>query len=131
MAHLAGEHGRSQVVGSSAGTTAVPQRLTAGAHTVTLKYAGNGGTHAKIDAILWQPVIESKVLDDGNGATLAVYKSLTDVESQVVLPTPPKTWTVRVYDRDGNLVQRLSFQSNPVRTVPVPSNTALPSAAAT
>ena len=98
---------------------AAPQSLTAGAHTVTLKYAGNGVTHAKVDAILWQPVIESKVLDDGNGATLAVYKSLTDVESQVVLPTAPKTWTVLVYDRDGNLVQRLSFQNNPVTTVPV------------
>jgi len=54
-----------------------------------------------------------------NGAALAVYKSLTDVESQVVLPTAPKTWTVLVYDRDGNLVQRLSFQNNPVTTVPV------------
>ncbi len=98
---------------------AVPQRLTAGAHTVTLKYAGNGRTHAKVDAILWQPVIESKVLDDGHGATLAAYKSLTDVDSQVALPTPPKTWVVLVYDRDGRLVQRLSSESNRVSTVPV------------
>ena len=98
---------------------AVPQRLTAGAHTVTLKYTGNGGTHAKIDAILWQPVIESKVLANGDGATLAAYKSLTDVESRVVLPTPAETWVVLVYDRDGKLVQRLSFQSGQVSTVPV------------
>ena len=97
----------------------VRQSLTAGAHSVTLDYSGSGGTHAKIDAILLQPVIESKVLDDGDGATLAAYKSLTDVESRVVLPTPPHTWAVLVYDRDGKLVQRLSFQSNPVSTVPV------------
>jgi hypothetical protein len=97
----------------------VRQHLSVGAHAVTLTYAGSGGTHAKIDGILLQPVIESKVLDDGNGATLAVYKSLADVESQVVLPTQPQTWTVLVYDRDGHLVQRLSFQANRVSTVPV------------
>ena len=98
---------------------AVPQRMTAGAHTVTLKYAGKGGTHAKIDAILWQPMIESKVLADSEGATLAVYKSLADVESRVVLPAPSETWVALVYDRDGNLVQHISFQSGQVRTVPV------------
>jgi len=98
---------------------AVPQRLTAGAHTVTLKYAGNGAAHAKIDAILWQPVIESKVLENGDGATLAVYKSLTDAKSQVVLPTPTDTWVVLVYDRDGRLVQRVSTESDPMSTVPV------------
>jgi len=97
----------------------VRQRLSGGAHTVTLKYAGNGATHAKIDAILLQPVIESKVLDDGDGATLAAYKSLADVESRAVLPTSAHTWVVLVYDRDGKLVQRLSFQPSPVSTVPV------------
>jgi hypothetical protein len=98
---------------------AVPQSLTAGVHTVTLTHAGNGNTHAKIDAILWQPVIESKVLDDGNGASLGVYKSLADVDSRVVLPTAPQTWIVLVYDRNGTLVQRLSFQPNRVSSVPV------------
>jgi hypothetical protein len=97
----------------------VQQVLSAGAHAVTLDYAGNGRTHARIDAILLQPVIESKVLDDGGRATLAVYKSLADVESRVVLPAPPHRWAVLVYDRDGKLVQRLSFQPNPVSTVPV------------
>jgi hypothetical protein len=97
----------------------VTQPLTAGAHTVTLMHAGTGGTHAKIDAILWQPVIESKVLDDGNGAILAAYKSVADVDSQVLLPTAPQTWIVLVYDRSGTLVQRLSFQANQVSTVPV------------
>jgi len=97
----------------------VRQRLSGGAHAVTLNYAGNGGTHAKIDAILLQPVIESKVLNYGDGATLAVDKSLADVESRGVLPTPPRTWVVLVYDRDGKLVQHLSFQPNPVSTVPV------------
>jgi hypothetical protein len=97
----------------------VHQHLTAGAHTVTVNYAGNGGSHAKIDAILLQPVIESKVLDNGDGATLSLYKSLTDVESRVVLPTPPQRWAVLVYDRHGKLVQRLSFQHHSVSTVPV------------
>jgi hypothetical protein len=98
---------------------AVPQRLTAGAHTVTLKYAGNGGTHAKIDAILWQPAIESKVLEGADGATLAAYKSLTTVETRVVLPTPSETWVVLVYDRNGKPVQRLSSESERMSTVPV------------
>ena len=98
---------------------AVPQSLTAGAHTVTLIHAGNGNTHAKIDAVLWQPVIESKVLDDRNGATLGVYKSLADVDSQIVLPMAPQTWIVLVYDRNGTLVQRLTFRANQVNTVPV------------
>src|ERR1700694_1391456 len=98
---------------------AVPPRLPAGAHTVTLKYAGNGATHAKIDAILWQPVIESKVLEDGDGATLAVYKSLTDVQSRVVLPTNTDTWVALVYDRDGRVIQHLSSESGPLSAVPV------------
>lgn len=100
-------------------TLPVRQHLTAGAHTVTLTYAGSAGTHAKIDAVMLQPVIESKILDGGGGATLAVYKSLTDDESEVVLPTPPHSWTVLVYDRDGRLVQRLSLRHHPVSTVPV------------
>ncbi|HEX9094781.1 MAG TPA: hypothetical protein VF990_01630, partial [Candidatus Dormibacteraeota bacterium] len=98
---------------------AVPQPIAAGAHTVTLKYAGNGGNHAKIDAVLWQPAVESKVLDDGNGATLGVYKSLADVDSEAVLPTGSHTWTVLVYDRNGALAQRLSIRPNQVSTVPV------------
>ena len=98
---------------------AVPQRLTAGAHTVTLKYAGNGGSHAKIDAILLQPTIESKVIDDGNGATLAAYKSLAAVESQVALPTMMRKWVVLVYDRNGTLVDRLSLTRKDVGTAPV------------
>ena len=98
---------------------AVPQRLTAGAHTVTLKYAGNGGSHAKIDAILLQPAIESKVIGDGNGATLAAYKSLAAVESQVALPPTVRSWVVLVYDRNGMLVDRLSLTPKDVSTVPV------------
>ena len=97
----------------------VRQSLTAGAHSVKLDYSGSGSTHAKIDAILLQPVIESKVLDDGNGATLAAYKSLSDVESQVVLPMPAREWAVLVYDRNGKLVDRLSSHPNRMNTVPV------------
>ena len=101
------------------GTLPVRQRLTAGAHAVTLTYAGQGGTHAKIDSVLLQPVIESKVLDDGHRATLAVYKSLTDIESRVALPMGPHMWIVLVYDREGNLVQRLSVQHHRASAVPV------------
>jgi hypothetical protein len=97
----------------------VPQRLTAGAHRVKLDYSGSGSTHARIDAILLQPVIESKVLDDGNGATLAAYKSLSDVESHVVLPTPAREWVVLVYDQNGKLADRLLLPPERMSTVPV------------
>jgi hypothetical protein len=97
----------------------VRQNLTAGAHSVRLDYSGSGGTHAKIDAILLQPMIESKVLEDGKGATLAAYKSLSGVESQVVLPMPAREWVVLVYDRNGKLVDRLLLNSKRMSTIPV------------
>jgi hypothetical protein len=97
----------------------VRQRLTGGAHDVTLDYSGSGGTHAKIDAILFQPVIESKVLEDGNGATLAAYKSLSAVESQVALPLPEHEWIVLVYDQNGKLVDRLLVNPKRMSTIPV------------
>jgi hypothetical protein len=97
----------------------VRQRLTAGPHSVKLDYSGYGGTHAKIDAILFQPMIESKVLDDGNGATLAAFKSLSDAESQAVLPMPAREWVVLVYDRNGKLVDRLLLNSKRISAVPV------------
>ena len=101
------------------GTLPVHQRLTAGAHAVTLTYAGRGDTHAKVDAVLLQPVIESKVLDDGHGDTLAIYKSLTGVESRVALPVGLHGWVVMVYDHEGKLVRRLSLQHQPASAVPV------------
>jgi len=38
------------------------QHLAAGPHTITLAYVGDGTTHAMIDAILFQPLIEDKIL---------------------------------------------------------------------
>jgi hypothetical protein len=97
----------------------VRQRLAAGVHSVKLNYSGSGSTQARIDAILLQPVIESKVLDDGGGATLAAYKSLSDVESQVVLPMPAREWVVLVYDQNGKLVDRLKLHPKRMSSVPV------------
>jgi hypothetical protein len=97
----------------------VRQQLTAGAHSVRLDYFGSGGSHAKIDAILVQPMIESKVLEDGNGATLAAYKSLSGAESKVVLPVSAHEWVVLVYDRNGKLVDRLLPNPKRMSTVPV------------
>jgi hypothetical protein len=97
----------------------VHQQLTAGAHSIKLDYSGSGRTHAKIDAILLQPVIESKVVDDGDGSTLASYKSLSDVESQVTLPLPAREWTVLIYDQNGKLADRMFQRSVRLSTVPV------------
>src|SRR5919199_5437490 len=87
-------------------SVAAPRVLRAGPHTVTLTYAGNGTTDAKIDAILLQPVVESKVLADGRGGTLAIYKSLAARAVQAWLPAlaPRRAWMVQVYDRKGNVV---------------------------
>ncbi len=97
----------------------VHQRLSAGAHSVKLDYAGNGSVHARIDAILLQPVIESKVVDGAEGATLASYKSLTAVESHVTLPLPAREWTVLVYDQNGRLADRLVLHAERASTAPV------------
>jgi len=58
-------------------SVAVAQQLNAGTHTVTVRYVGGGSIHAKVDALLLQPAVEDKVLSDGSGGTLALYKSLT------------------------------------------------------
>jgi hypothetical protein len=81
----------------------VAQHLGAGTHTVTLHYVGSGQIHAKIDAVMLQPVVEDKVLSDGAGGTLALYKSLTDAGSQATVPGQGR-WSIEVYDRNGNLV---------------------------
>ena len=84
-------------------SVAVAQHLNAGTHTVTVRYAGGGSVHAKVDALLLQPAVEDRVLSDGSGGTLALYKSLTDAGSQAALPGPGR-WTIQVYDQNGNLV---------------------------
>jgi hypothetical protein len=103
-------------------SVAAPRVLSAGPHTVTLTYAGNATTDAKIDAILLQPVAESKVLADGLGGTLAIYKSLAARTIHAQLPTlaPPRTWMVRVYDRKGNIVAMHPLHPRPDRATVVP-----------
>lgn len=96
-------------------SVAVAQHLNAGAHTVTVGYAGGGNVHAKVDALLLQPAVEDKVLNDGSGGTIALFKSLTDVVSQGALPGAGR-WTIQVYDQNGNLVN--AHQSS-ARAVPV------------
>ena len=85
-------------------SVAVPQTLAAGPHTVTL--TGTGATHAKVDAVLLQPAVEDKVLDDGAGNTSALYKSFSD---GTLRRDPPavagvRLWLVSLYRRDGRLL---------------------------
>jgi hypothetical protein len=87
-------------------SVALPHVLAAGPHSITLAYTGNGALHAKIDAILLQPAVEDKVLSDGAGGALAVYKSLT---GDVAAGAPPvvagiNQWIAYVYTRTGQLV---------------------------
>ncbi|MBJ7602376.1 MAG: hypothetical protein JF888_04170 [Candidatus Dormibacteraeota bacterium] len=77
----------------------LPSALSAGSHTITLSYAGSGAQHAKIDAVLLQPEVESKVLQDGS-RQLALYKSLAGQPAPFQLP-PGRSWRISVYDRDG------------------------------
>jgi hypothetical protein len=103
-------------------SVAAPRVLSAGPHTVTLTYAGNGTTDAKIDAILVQPVAESKVLADGRGGALAIYKSLAarTVKAQLPALAPPRTWMVQVYDREGTVVAVYPLHARPDWTTVVP-----------
>jgi hypothetical protein len=103
-------------------SVAAPRVLSAGPHTITLTYAGNGTTDAKIDAILLQPVVESKVLTDGRSNTLAIYKSLaaSTVKAQLPAVASPRTWMVQVYDRQGNGVAKSPFPLRPHGATVVP-----------
>jgi hypothetical protein len=103
-------------------SVAAPRVLSAGPHTVTVTYAGNGTTDAKIDAILLQPVAESKVLVDGRGGTLAIYKSLaaSTVKAQLPALAPPRKWMVQVYDRNGNVVATYPLHPRPDGATLVP-----------
>ncbi len=82
----------------------VPQPLEAGAHAVTL--TGLGATHARIDAVLLQPAVEDKVLDDGAGGALALYKSFASIPigDDVPVAAGVDRWVVSVYRSDGRLV---------------------------
>jgi hypothetical protein len=80
----------------------LPGSLNAGGHTVTLAYAGAGDLHAKIDAVLLQPEVESKVLQSGTHQ-LALYKSLAGEPASFQLPAG-RSWRVKVYNRDGEPV---------------------------
>ena len=103
-------------------SVAVPQTLDAGTHTVTLSYAGGGSIHAKIDAIMMQPMVEQKVLDDGGRATLAMYRSFDSAASQGALPAlaPPRKWEVRVYNQNGRLIALYGLHPRPGQSGAVP-----------
>ncbi|MDQ6670380.1 MAG: hypothetical protein M3069_06455 [Chloroflexota bacterium] len=103
-------------------TVVVPRPLTAGSHTVTLAYLGDGATSARIDAILLQPLIENKVLTDAEHNALAVYKSLSPFDSSGALPQGEQSadWKVRTYNRNGVLVEASSVRVGPNSTGRVP-----------
>jgi hypothetical protein len=79
-----------------------PQPLAAGQHTVTLAYAGTGAMHAKVDAVLLQPAVESTLLTAAGGHELALYKSLAAGSQGAALPNG--RWRVQIYDAEGSLV---------------------------
>ena len=87
-----------------------------------MTYAGDGTTDAKIDAILLQPVAESKVLTDGMGGTLATFKSLADstVNAQLPALAPPRKWVAQVYDRNGNVAAIYPLHPRPDGATVVP-----------
>ncbi len=101
----------------------VPGTLDAGPHTVTL--TGIGATHAKVDAVMLQPMIEDKVLDDGAGKTLAVYKSFAGFGDEYVRATVPVAsdvhlWLVSSYKSDGRPFLTYPVVANGARTVLIP-----------
>jgi hypothetical protein len=101
----------------------VPGTLDAGPHTVTL--TGIGATHAKVDAVMLQPMIEDKVLDDGAGNTLAVYKSFagfSDGYARAATPAAPgvRLWLVSSYRSDGRPFAIYPLARAYPRTVLVP-----------
>jgi hypothetical protein len=79
-----------------------PQPLAAGLHTLTLAYAGTGAVHAKVDAVLLQPAVESTLLTGAGGHELALYKSLAAGSEGATLPHG--RWRVQIYDAEGSLV---------------------------
>jgi len=85
-------------------SVAVPQTLGVGAHAVTL--TGLGAMHAKIDAVLLQPAVEDKMLDNGAGGTLALYKSFAGTTLLRDLPVGAGVdrWFVSAYRSDGRLL---------------------------
>jgi hypothetical protein len=80
-------------------TLEVAGRLAAGVHTVTLSYAGSGPVHARVDALLLQPEVESVLLADGT-RQLALYRSFAGEAAPFQLPSG-RRWQVSVYDRGG------------------------------
>jgi hypothetical protein len=70
-----------------------------------LTYAGTGAVHAKVDAVLLQPAVESTLLADAGGHELMLYKSLAGSSDEATLPNG--RWRVQVYDREGNPVETI------------------------
>ena len=90
--------------------------LVAGAHTVTLGYAGSGSVHAKVDALLLQPEVESRLLGGGT-RQLALYKSLAGEAAPFQLPSG-RRWQVSVYDRNGEAMESESAGAGGLRIPP-------------
>jgi hypothetical protein len=80
----------------------LPRRLAAGQHTVALAFTGTGAVHARLDAVLLQPEVESTLLADAGGHELALYKSLAGGSEEA--PLPSGRWRVQLYDHDGRPV---------------------------
>ena len=81
---------------------ALPGQNAAGAHTLTL--SGLWGD-ARIDAVLVQPVVESRRVRAANGAEATLFKSFAAEPVSVRLTTVQPEDRVMIFNRNGNLVR--------------------------
>ncbi len=99
-------------------TIPVPGELSAGTHRVTLAYAGQGALEARVDAVILQPVVESRLLAAGDGSRLALYKSLSGAPATATLPAGVRGWRVSVYDGEGRQVETVVAPAGGTVTIP-------------
>lgn len=96
----------------------LPGLLPAGADEV--RVAAEGGSRARVDAMVVQPQVEHLVLTDGAGAGRALLRSFAEDVRTVAVPVPGGGVAhVAAYDGAGRLVSRARTTAHRVR-VPVP-----------
>ena len=97
---------------------AFPGVLQAGDHTITIR--GLRG-EARIDAILLQPIIEYRMLGDGEGNTVTLLKSLSGLPDAGRLPLRGESVVIRTFSSNGRLLSERSHTvRGPELLVPVP-----------
>lgn len=85
-----------------------PVRIEEGT-TLELAYAGPADRWGMVDAVVLQPVIERRVLSDGDDDAVTILRSFADEPETTTVPVPIEgacEVTVRRYDRDGERLDR-------------------------